>query len=123
MNAKTALELLGPLASRSVQRRYVVRGTRDNYILPTELINDAHYFLRHPLLGTSMSLRSVQDFARVLEECAPKLALGDAPVTNEALVEENRYWARIRSAAKAVLKEIGADLEEWEQTQLEGDDP
>jgi hypothetical protein len=122
MHAKTALRLLGPLASHAVQRRYIVRATGDSYILPTEILNDGSYFLRHPQLGTAASLRSVQEFARVLKECAPRVPLEDAAVTNEALVERDQYWARIRSAARAVLREIGADLEEWERGELEGDD-
>jgi hypothetical protein len=122
MNTKTALKLLGPLASQAVQRRHIVRGTRDSYLLPTEALNDGDYFLRHPQLGTAKSLSSVQEFARVLEESAPKLPLEDATVSNEALVEQDPYWARIRNAAKAVLQEIGADLEEWEREQLGGDD-
>jgi hypothetical protein len=63
MNTKTALKLLGPLASQAVQRRYIVRGT-DSYLLPTEALNDGYYFLRHPQLGTAKSLSSVQEFAR-----------------------------------------------------------
>lgn len=121
MNAKTALDLLGPLASQEVQRRYIVRATGDSYIVPTEALNNAYYFLRHPTLGTAGSLPSVQELACVLEECGPKVPLEDAAVSNEALVEQDPDWARIRSAAKEVLQEIGADLDEWEREEL-GDD-
>jgi prophage DNA circulation protein len=122
MNTKTALRLLGQLASRAVQRRYIVRATGDSYLLPTEILNDAYYFLRHPQLGTAESLSSVQEFARVLDECAPNVPLEDATVSNETLVEQDPDWARIRDAAKAVLREVGANLEEWEREQLGGGD-
>ena len=117
MNVKIALRLLGPLASQAVQRRYIVGPTTDEYILPTEILNDGYYFLRHPL-GTAESLGSVEEFARVLEECGPKVPIEDATVSNETLVERDPHWARIRDAAKAVLQELGADLEEWEREQL-----
>ena len=67
MNVKIALRLLGPLASQAVQRRYIVGPTTDEYILPTEILNDGYYFLRHPL-GTAESLGSVEEFARAYEE-------------------------------------------------------
>jgi hypothetical protein len=122
MNAKTALRLLGPLASHAVQRRYIVRATGDSYIVPTEALNNGYYFLRHPNLGATVSLQTVQQFARILQECAPKVPLEDASVTNEALIERDPYWARIRGAAQAVLHEMGADLEEWELEELGSDD-
>jgi hypothetical protein len=122
MNTKTALRLLGRLASRPVQRRYIVRGTGDSYLLPTEILNDGYYFLRHRQLGTAESLSSVQEFARVLAEWAPKGPLEDGTVSNETLVEQDPDWARIRDAAKAVLQVVGANLEEWEREQLAGDD-
>jgi hypothetical protein len=122
VHAETALKLLGPLASPALQRRYIVRGGDDGYVLPTELLNDAAYFLRHPQLGGAASLPSVRALARVLEEHAPKVPLNDATVSNETLVERDPHWARIRYAAEAVLREIGADLEEWERKELVGGD-
>ena len=121
MHVKTARKLLGPLASRAVQRRYIVRATGNSYILPTEALNNGIYFLQHPLLGTAVSLRSVQELARILEECTPKIPLEDAVISNEVLVEQDPYWARIRYAAKTVLQEIGADLEQWEREELARD--
>ena len=122
MNPKTALNLLGPMASLAVQRRYMVQVTGDSYILPTETLDNACYFLRHPNLGASASLESVQELARVLDECASEVPLIDESVTNEALVEADEHWASIRDAARAVLRELGSDLEEWERGELSADD-
>ncbi|MCZ6856453.1 MAG: hypothetical protein O7F70_00495 [Gemmatimonadetes bacterium] len=121
MNTDTALNLLGPLASQAVQRRYLVGGTQDSYLLAEEVLNDGDYFLRHPQLGATKSLPSVQEFARALQECARKVPLDDVTVSNETLVERDPYWARIRNAAQAVLQEMGADLGAWERGKLEGD--
>lgn len=119
MNTQTALRLLGALASETVQRRYIVHGTKDAYLLPQEIVNDGAYFLRYPGLGETQLLPSVQEFARVFKECAPKVPLNDATVSNEMLVELDPYWARIRSSAKTVLQEMGADLESWERGEID----
>ncbi len=121
MNTNTALNLLGPLASQAVQRRYIVGGTKDSYLVAGDVLNGGDYFLYHPELGLTQSRPSVQEFARAIEKCAGKLRLDDVSVSNETLVEQDPYWARIRNAAKAVLQEMGADLEAWERGQLEGD--
>ncbi len=121
MNTDTALSLLGPLASQAVQRRYIVGGTKDSHLLAKEVLNDGDYFLRHPELGATQSLPSVQEFARALRECALEVPLDDVTVSNKTLIERNPYWARIRNAAKAVLQEMGADLGAWERGELEDD--
>ena len=122
MNTSTALRLLGPLASLVVQRRYIVEATGDSYLVPAELVNEGHYFLRHPLLGETGSLPSVQKFGRVLEQVGPRLPLDDSSVSNDALVEQDPDWIRVREAARAVLQEMGADIEEWEREQLASDE-
>ena len=73
----TALNLLGPLASQAVQRRYIVDGTKDSYLLAKdsyllaeEVLNDGDYFLHHPELGATQSLPSVQEFSRALRDSA-----------------------------------------------------
>ena len=121
MNTDTALGLLGPLASIAVQRRYIVGGTKDTYRTVGELLDDGEYFLRHPELGATQSLASVQEYARVLQACAQEVPIEDVTVSDERLVERDPHWARIRNAAKAVLQEMGADLETWERGELERD--
>ncbi len=113
MNTDTALNLLGPLASQAVQRRYIVGGTKDTYLAAEEVLNDGDYFLHHPELGATQSLSSVQAFDRALRECARKVPFDDVTVSNETLVERDPYWARIIDAAKALLKEMGSDLGAW----------
>lgn len=122
MSPGTALRLLGALASLKVQRRYIVHGTVDSYLVPSELVEDGYYFLRHPLLGETESLASVQQFRRVLEEVGPNLQLNDPTVSNRLLVEEQPDWGRLREAAKSVLKEMGAALGPWEGEQLSSSD-
>ena len=122
MHTNTALRLLGPLASLAVQRRYIARGTRDNYMLLTEVLDNGHYFLRHPHLGGAALLQSVKQFAGVLNESASKVPLDDTAVGTRAIVEADRNWNRIRCAAQAVLREIGADLDKWERKELEACD-
>jgi hypothetical protein len=98
------------------------RRSRQNICLLNEAVSDGDYFPRHPQLGAAGSLPSVQAFARVLDECVRKLPLDDTTVSNEALVEQDPHWVRIRNAAKAVLEELGADLDQWEREELGSED-
>lgn len=122
MNSTAALRLLGALGSQEVQRRYIVNASGDSYLLPSELIEDGHYFLAHPLLGETASLASVQQFSRILREVGPSLPLSDPTVSNRFLVEREPRWAKVREAARTVLQEMGADLGAWEHEQLSGSD-
>jgi hypothetical protein len=118
MTPGTALRLLGALASLKLQRRYIVHGTVDSYLVPSELVENGYYFLRQALLGKSKSLASVQQFRRVLEEVGPNLPDNDPTVSGRVLVEEHPDWGRLREAAKSVLEEMGAALGPWEAEHL-----
>jgi len=122
MNTATALRLLGPLASLAVQRQYIVEATDDHYILPSEILNNADYFIDHPQIGETAELPIVQELSRILNDSVQRIPLDDPVLTNEILIEQNPEWDRLRSAAKSVLLELGADVDEWERQQLEHSD-
>jgi len=43
------LNLLGYLASKTLQERYVIEGTTKEYIVLEQLVEDAYYFTKHPI--------------------------------------------------------------------------
>lgn len=122
MDTTTALRLLGPLASLALQRRFLVEGTSDRYILPEDLINSGDSFLNYPRMGKVAKLPSIQEFSRILNEAVQTIPLDDPMLTNRMLVEQNTEWDKLRSAAKNVLEDLGAHIDEWERQQLEDDD-
>ena len=118
MHKETALGLLGPLASRLLQRRYILGGTKDEYLLAGEPLNDAHSFLEHPNLGEAGSLASVRKFASVLEGHFVKVPIDDPAVSNEMLIEQDPHWSALREVAMAVLEEMGCDLGAWKAGEI-----
>lgn len=114
MSPATALGLLGPLASLSIQRKHIIGGTFQTFMDPTEAINDGYAFLDHPLLGNAADLKSVKTFALELQRVASELDLSQPEPSNVELVERHEGWNSLRRAARAVLEELGANLNEWE---------
>src|ERR1043165_4251818 len=98
MNA-TLLRRLRLLASLELQRRYIVRGTRESYVVPSEILNDALSIsgdvrVRSPE-PTSPSLddrKAILTFLATLEAHFSKIP---EDISNEDLVERNSDWAAL----------------------------
>ena len=118
-------KVLSPLASVVYQRRYIIGSTKDNYIIPSEVLESIYSVLNkfenRPEFTTDMSeaeKRSVNEFRRFFKNMAPRAPSDDVAVTNEELVEHNPTWVGLRDAAKKCLDEMGFDLAAWEKKEL-----
>jgi hypothetical protein len=101
-------KVLAPLASLRVQRRYIVEGTKDEYLVPEEMLNSALSELSHQQL--TPELASVH---RALQACDPPSHLSASQ-----LVYEYAPWLQVRESAYSYLKAKGFDLEAWEGNEL-----
>lgn len=117
MHRDTLLKLLGPLASLRCKNKLIVNGTKEDYYLPDQLLEDGYYFLKRPAIGDLIKQESVVAFSRILNEHAPRIPLDDLNISLDQIINKNSSWNKIRSAALLVLKENGVDLEEWEHIQ------
>jgi hypothetical protein len=102
--------ILAPLASLKEQEKYIVHGTKDEYLLPEELLERAWNLLAE---RTDIALPASENLAHLraaVEVC-------DVPeeVSNEQLVRQYEPWLEVRARAKAYLEEIGFDLEAYER--------
>lgn len=96
--------LLEHLASEEEQLRYIKQATKDEYLVPDELLNDGWHFCERALRPEIASVLS--DFQRETVEClqkriknAPDDAANDAP--------HGAYWVTIRNQAQSVLEAFG----------------
>ena len=105
------LERLAPLASLEQQERFIVRGTRAEYLLPHEVLDGAAHAVAlalskpHEESGlTPAEVEAIRQFDVVLRWEARDLDL-DA-WSNEDLVRRCPEWAEIRSAAADCLASL-----------------
>jgi hypothetical protein len=99
---------LAPLASLKVQHRYIIEGTKDEYLVPEEMLNSAFSELSRQQLTPELA-----NVHRALRAC-------DLPadLTATQLVYQYAPWLQLREAARSYLKASGFDLEAWEGNEL-----
>ena len=102
-----------------MQRRYIVEASKANYLDPEKIVKNAFQFINDPQLGDVGSLDSVGNLDLILKEVSPRIAFDDFWFCTKTLVERNEEWDQMRSAARRVLMEIGADLYAWVRREVE----
>ena len=120
MLSKYFLHSVAYLASEKMQEKYMVHATKDNYLLPEELLNDAFSAVERVKIGAEYSLskpelKAAVEFGKTLERESNLLA-DDVPW--DELVKHNEQWASIRKAAQDCLSKLDFDLEAWEKEEL-----
>ncbi|MCP4609973.1 MAG: hypothetical protein GY845_14790 [Planctomycetes bacterium] len=114
---------LAHLASMKMQKRYMANATKDEYLLPSELLEDGFSVVEavEKHWGRSVSLhrsdrQAVIEFGKVLKKEYELIDLNE--VALEEIVSNNEPWANIREAAQKCIGALGFDLEAWEKEQL-----
>jgi hypothetical protein len=107
------IQSLRDVASIEFQRKYIVNGTKDEYILPQDLLSSLENRIADHLDRDSYR-RDLSDLeCKLLQALRTELqnpelyeAINSRDMTNFKLVEENPEWARIREAAKEILFQV-----------------
>lgn len=115
------LKCLAPLASKEAQGKYIVHGTKDEYLLPSELLDRAASVVAQALSApTARSGLSPNDIEVIRQfDVVLKWEAKDLDVTaysNQALIHSCREWAEIRGAAGTCLSALGFDRSAWERS-------
>jgi hypothetical protein len=106
------VHLLESLASEAEQIRYIVGGTKDEYLLPDGLVNDAHHFcerIKAPKVWATLGAKQRQAVLQL------ELALNQrggcldryTHATIADLVQRDPDWAALREAARDVMRCFG----------------
>jgi hypothetical protein len=107
---------LANLASVSSQRHYITHATKDEYLLPEELLENAHDCIRRT--------RTISAACGALPEAAVQeilalepllLAITDEVLGSEHLVDGEPAWICVRHQAARCLQLMGFDLAAWEK--------
>ena len=104
---------LGHLASLEIQKRYWIQGTKDEYLLPEEVLESALNWPRSSLENDDLDQAkrdSLSKFIAIFNENIDKISIDDEGTSNERLILHDQYWSAIRAAAKECLKELGLQI-------------
>jgi hypothetical protein len=117
---RTAIGIrLAPLASLEAQQRWIVHGTRQNYLLPEDLLEDASDVIRMvrslPRVRDSLPEAAVKAILELDSYLDAASAACAEPMSNIALIEVEPRWQAIRLQAGRCLDALGFSLAAWEQ--------
>jgi hypothetical protein len=111
------------LASIAAQERWMVNATKDEYLLPEELLNEALHAVEsirksYPWAADVIPQHRdvILRFGVILDAEAQKV--DEVNTEWKTLVRESRPWAAIRIAARACLDELGFDFATWERRKV-----
>jgi len=106
-------KVLAPLASLEVQNRYIINGTKDNYLLPEDLLNSAINVLLEQQALKFEETEMLSELKEAIRCCnIPDNLLGSD------VVFRYKPWAKVREVSQKYLLEIGFDLQTWEKHEL-----
>jgi len=109
------------MASLKVQQRFIVSGTKDHYLLPEEILEDAQAAAARWALSPDLTARQrtvIQNAAIIFRREGSRVDLGTG-TSHRQLIEDDPSWAAIREAAGTCLEALGFDLLAWERRELE----
>jgi hypothetical protein len=120
---KRIFDILARLASLLYQQKFIIDGTKDEYVLPDQLLGEVisymHTMFSNPQLSGAISNEQLDSLAGLLQELerlSCKVPFEDESVSNKDLVLQNQYWIDIRNLASGFLERNGFDLPGWEKT-------
>jgi hypothetical protein len=107
---------LRDLASIRMQHRFIRDATKDNYLLPEELLADADSAVRLASKSTSIKeehRQAIEEFRLVLDSVHPDLSIPN-------FFDVDPDWVKLREAAKKCLIQLGFDLASYEDEEIGG---
>jgi len=108
---------LSDLASLDLQRRYIIHATRDEYLLPEDVLNDAYDAVRQirtlPRVQASVPTAAA-DAILALEPLLDAVVLPPDRNGLQHLVEQDLAWRAAREQAARCLAILGFDLSQFE---------
>jgi hypothetical protein len=121
------LDVLAHLASATIQERYIVTGTPDNYLVPNQLLADLDgslQFFRFERFPERLKLLNERfgraAYVKLLElerwiDGNPRFLESYSSENLGTLVHQDSTWLQIRRLADEILQELDFDLQQWER--------
>jgi hypothetical protein len=121
---KRICRLLARLASEAIQVRFIQNATKDRYLLPTDVLNDALTAIEAVAqrLPWAASLNEHDREAVLSYGLELKNALGDADIEAvpwHELVHHCKPWVEARDVTRHFLEALDFDLTAYERAELE----
>lgn len=121
-------DMLARLASLLYQQQFIIAGTRDEYVLPDQLLSEVISYINTMLSNSKFSRtlteNQLEELAGMLhnfERLSSQIPFDDESVSNEELVLQNQYWIDARKLAFGFLENSGFDIKKWEKNNCRSD--
>ena len=122
MTKQRVLNVLAPLASSAYQRRYILNGTANEYVRADDLLEDVislcGFVQAHPDVletFTESERRAVDQGLSCMSNNISRVA---EDIDNLTLIERDSAWENVREQANYCLRQLGLDLQGWEDANL-----
>jgi len=124
---KGLLETLAYLASLQVQEKHIIGGTKEEYIVPDDLLEDylseVEFFksAKFPNRDGWLKSRAGEKAAKLIEELYSDVKVSGSFLEKYThayiaeLIKADPVWIRLRDSSKKILTLCGFDLESWEK--------
>ncbi len=123
MSIRSLINKVGYLASERYQRKYIAQANKDEYVIPEELLDSTcgsiATLFGNPILlrpYSEQQLASLRRFYDVVKYAHSQISFETETWVN--IVENNKEWSQMRTAAKEIMAILGGDLKEWEDLNL-----
>ena len=125
MSIRMLIKAVGYLASDRYQRKYIAQATKDEYVVPEELLVSTcgaiESYFRNPILLRQYSIQQLAALRHFYD--IVKYTYSQISFDNEAwdsIVENNKEWSQMRAAAKEFMVILGGNLMQWEEVNVPG---
>ncbi len=124
---RNLLETLSYLASVKVQEKYIIGGTKDEYIVPDDLLEDFlsevefFKFEKFPNRINWLKSKASEKALESIEELYYEIKANDSfleKYTHESisnLIKSDPAWLKLRDSSAHILSLCKFDLESWEK--------
>ena len=126
INLNVIKEQLAYLASDRIQQKYIVNTTKDEYILPDEILDSLIHNLRQYLGSSDLNVKARREETEILRNFYSQLnrylEVADPDnqnISNDEMVNKDENWIHLRNSAKKCLESLRFNLTDWENKHLQ----
>lgn len=119
------IQALSRLASTSYQEAYIVHGSKDEYVIPEDLVEDVASLCRLAQRPEFMrdfetpQILAMSAMVNAIGIHGPRLFSNPVATTADRLVHEDPDWAEIRRAASECLVKFGINAAELRANKID----
>ena len=103
------------IASIDTQIKYILHGTKDEYLLPSEMVDILYYGCKYLMTVNDFNANELLLSQKIID-CIDKLNWDEIDKNSaEDLIYHNTAWINLRNTALELLKLLGYSLDDFDE--------